>query len=73
MLIIGALLIYLLLCIFVVVSLYFINYHIKKFGIDPAFDNKILKIINVSVISLLIVSFLFFILVPWKSLGIKLF
>lgn len=64
--------IYFLICLFVLVALYFINYHIKKFGIDSELDNKITRAINISTAVLIIISFILFILVPWKSIVIRL-
>ncbi len=64
--------IYFFICLFTGISLYFINYHINKFGINPKLDNKITKSINITAIVLIIISFVLFILVPWESIAIKL-
>lgn len=66
-------LVYILIAIFVFVSLWLINYHIKRFGIDEMLDKKVLKIMNFVVFITFFINSILFFLVPWQKISEILF
>lgn len=66
-------LLYLIAIGFIGISLWMINYHLQRFGIDEQKDRKIQKIINLSVGILFIINLLLFFFTPWSKILSNIF